>query len=90
MKIWNLDPLEGFSCKSFFRNLIEPSPLGLSVFSMLWRTKIPRNVRCVNWQVLHGRATRWINLRGSFPRLWVLSDALSKGGGRHGPYYLVL
>lgn len=32
MRFWNPDPLEGFTYKSFFRKLIGPSPLGLSVF----------------------------------------------------------
>ena len=32
MRFWNLDPLDWFLSKSFFRKLIDPSPLGLFVF----------------------------------------------------------
>lgn len=30
-KVWSPNSLKGFSCKSFFRSLIDPSPVGESV-----------------------------------------------------------
>lgn len=35
--IWSLDPLEGFSCKSFFQNLFDPSLVSESIVaSFTW------------------------------------------------------
>lgn len=43
------------SCKSFFHILIDPSPLGESIFLAVWRIKIPRKLRFYTWLVLHGQ-----------------------------------
>lgn len=32
VRVWSLNPLEGFSCKSFFHSLVDPSSIGESVF----------------------------------------------------------
>lgn len=47
-------PLEGFSCKSFFRIILDPSPRVESVFDVLWRIKIPKKVKFFFWLVLLG------------------------------------
>lgn len=55
VRFWTPNPLEGFLCKSLFLCLVDLSPLGESVFLLLWRNKVPRKVRFFTWQVLHGR-----------------------------------
>lgn len=52
---WNPCPFEGFSCKSFFLCLVNPSTTS-GVFSSLWTVKVPNKVKffCVA-QVLHKR-----------------------------------
>lgn len=40
VRVWRANPLEGFSSKSFLHSLVDHSPLGDSVFSILWRIKI--------------------------------------------------
>ena len=34
VRVWSLNPLEGFSCKLFFRNSLDPSPVVESVFNV--------------------------------------------------------
>lgn len=42
LRVWSPNPLEGFSCQSVFHILIEPSPVGGLVYSVLKRIKIMR------------------------------------------------
>lgn len=60
--------MEGFSCKSFFRHLVDHSPLRKSVFSSLWRIKILRKVKFFTWQVIYGRS----NIMDQFARKLLL------------------
>lgn len=39
----------GSSCKSSFRNLVDPSTVVRSVFDILWRLKILKKVRFFVW-----------------------------------------
>ena len=55
VRIWSMNPSEGFSCKSFYRLLLDPSPIGEFAFNVVWRIKIPKQVRYFIWQVLLGR-----------------------------------
>lgn len=59
-----------FSCISFFNCLVDPSPLGESVFAMVWRIKIPRKVRFFTWQVLHNQANILDKLGWKLPTLF--------------------
>ena len=61
--------MEGFSCKSFFQCLVDPSPLGVSVFLVLWRIKVPRKVRFFTWQALHDLASILDRLVRKLPSL---------------------
>lgn len=54
MSIWSPNPLDGFSSKPYFLCLVNPSPMGESISSLIWRLKIPRKMRFFTWQVLHG------------------------------------
>lgn len=65
---WSPNPLDGFSYKSF-HTLVDPSPLQVSVFIVLWRIKIPRMVRFFTWQVLDGRANTLNRLVRKLPSL---------------------
>lgn len=69
MKVWSLNPLEGFSCKSFLHILMDPSPIGESVFLILWRIKVSRKVRFFTWQVLRGRGNMKDRLSRKLPSL---------------------
>lgn len=44
VRIWNLDPLEGFSCNSSFRCQLDHSPSREYIFPALWRIKFPKSV----------------------------------------------
>lgn len=52
--IWSPNLREGFSCKSFFRLLLVPSPIGFT-FDSIWRIKIPNKIRFFIWQFFLGR-----------------------------------
>lgn len=39
--VWSGDLVEGLSCKSFFRLLLDPTLVGELVFDVVWRIKIP-------------------------------------------------
>lgn len=88
IKFWSLDPLEGFSCKSFFHCFANPSPLRVSIFMVLWRIKNPRNVRFFTWQVLHNPANTLDQLVRTMPSLVFLLYSWSKGRGRLEPHIL--
>lgn len=69
VRFWSPGPLEGFSCKSFFHCLVDPSPLNELVFLVLWRIKVPRKVRFFTWLVLHGHANTLDMLFKNMPLL---------------------
>ena len=53
--IWHPSPSEGFSCESYFKSLLDPSPTRQSVFEVVWKLKIPKKVSFFTWQLLLGR-----------------------------------
>lgn len=57
LRVWSPNPLEGFSCQSVFHILIEPSPVGGLVYSLLKRIKIMRKVKF--YLVSFTWLTRW-------------------------------
>lgn len=48
MRVWG-PPLEGFLCKSSFQYLVNPTPVGELVFSLVWRIQLTRKVRFFSW-----------------------------------------
>lgn len=52
VRVWSLEPLKGFCCKSFFLYLLDQSLLSKFVFDKSWRIKIPKRVKLYFWQVL--------------------------------------
>lgn len=58
LRVWSPNPLEGFSCQSVFHILIEPSPVGGLVYSLLKRIKIMRKVKF--YLVSFTWLTRWL------------------------------
>lgn len=58
LRVWSPNPLEGFSCRSVFHILIEPSPVGGLVYSLLKRIKIMRKVKF--YLVSFTWLTRWL------------------------------
>ena len=56
-QVWSPNPSRGYTCKSLFSLLLDPSPPTESIFEVVWRTKVPKKVRFFIWQVLFGRVT---------------------------------
>ena len=49
VKVWSPYHLEGFSYKSLFRFLVNFFFMCELIFSLVWRTKVPRKVRFFFW-----------------------------------------
>ncbi|TYK29954.1 reverse transcriptase [Cucumis melo var. makuwa] len=54
--VWSANPSQGFSSKSLFSLLLDPSPTREFVFYAVWRIKVCKKVRFFTWQVLLDRA----------------------------------
>ena len=52
--VWSPNPSQGFSSKSLFSLLLDPSPTREFVFYVIWRIKVRTKVRFFTWQVLLG------------------------------------
>lgn len=51
MRVLNPSPLDDFLCKSFFQGMANLSSLVELVFSLVWRSKVPRKVHFFTWKV---------------------------------------
>lgn len=50
VRVWKPNPVDGFSCKSFFRLLLDPSPVNESIFDdRLWMIKISKKIKFFTW-----------------------------------------
>lgn len=55
VRVWSSNPLEVFSCKSFFWLSLNPSPVSKLVLDALWKIEILKKVKFFTSQVLLGR-----------------------------------
>ena len=62
-------PLEGFSCKSCVKILLDPIPIVELVLDVLWRIRIPKKVKFFSWKVLLGRVNTMYRLLRKMPLL---------------------
>lgn len=57
VRVRNPNPSRGFSGKSMFSLLLDPTSHIESIFGVLWKTKVHKKVWFFIWQVLLG----WVN-----------------------------
>ena len=75
VRVWSPNSVGGFSCKSFFRILVNHSSVVESVFVVLWSLKILKKVRLFVWQVLLGFVNSMDKVSRKLPSLMVLFTA---------------
>ena len=65
VRVWSPNPVEGFSCKSFFRILVNHSSVVESVFIVLWSLKIPKKSGSLSGKFCLVLRTQWLRSRES-------------------------
>ncbi|KAK9086501.1 hypothetical protein Syun_028895 [Stephania yunnanensis] len=71
-RIWNFDPSNIFTCKSFFHSLIDdPSSHVHQAFKGLWKAMIPSKAKFFGWLLLHGGLNTYEKLQRRMPHLFI-------------------